>query len=184
MRGWLDSISPSDEQDNSVPSTLESRSIVISTCSSGPPAVGIAANSQFDWILSLREARRHIAAYMQVALHAVQVPVHLIVLRYEQTAAMEAMCPLGLLQETSPISDFSAWCERFSFALSSEYSRVFPVIGEVFQNVPSLVIVHALPNDMVPLVVLCSSRILPMLWRELPWLNTGCSKGSPSLHHM
>ena len=51
------------------------------------------------------------------------------------------------------ISDFSAWCEGFLAAVSPESGRVFPLVAEIYQNVPSIVIVQALPEDHVPMVI-------------------------------
>lgn len=75
----------------SCPSTLESRSFVVSTCSSGPPPVGFGSNTQFDWVLTLTEARSHIAAYARVEGRQ-QILVHIVALRYGRTTSIGAIC--------------------------------------------------------------------------------------------
>lgn len=158
---------PSGEGGNgSCPSTLESRSFVISTCGSGPPPVGVGSNTQFDWVLTLNEARRHVAAYER-DLGRQQILVHLVALRYGCTTSIGAMCPTHLLRPTSPISDFSdfsAWSEGFLFAMTPESSRMFPLVAEIYQNVPSIVVVQALPEDQVPLVIHVQSSGDPLFF--------------------
>ena len=147
----------------SPPSTLDTRSMQISTISSGPPTFGVMPNTDFDWILGLGEARRHIAAYAACSEpHETQILVHLIGLQNGQTSSVGAMCPLNLLAVDVSVCVFADWCQEEMFQLFAEYSRLFPVIGELYQNVPSLVIVQSLPNEQVPVVVHVASTGAPI----------------------
>ena len=145
------------------PSTLDTRSFQVSTMSSGPPTFGVQPNTDFDWVLSMSEARRRVATYAEHAdPRDTETLAHLLGLRDGRARVVWAMCPLPLLQVDVPVCAFADWRENSLFQLFPEYSRIFPVIGEVFQNVPSLVMVQYLPNGQVPLVVHITSTGSPV----------------------
>ena len=107
----------------SLPSTLGTRSMQISTISSGPPTFGVMPNTDFDWILGLGEARSHIAAYAACSEpHETQILVHLIGLQNGQTSSFGAMCPLSLLADDVSVCvclQTGAKKRCFSFSLNT-----------------------------------------------------------------
>ena len=132
-----------------------------------PPPMTAGVNHDFDWITTWGRVRSHITLYARAPDRPAQLAslrVHLLSEQQGQTASTDAQCPTGLLHEHAPICWFSAWCETICFAFTDESTRAFPVLHELIQNTPSILVVQTLWPGQVPLVVLLSDQVTPLYY--------------------
>lgn len=67
-------------------------------------------------------------------------------------------CPSDILAEDIPIDELIQWCEHLCFALSRDASRAFPVESELYQGIPTIVIVQSLYSPQAPVIVQVSDQ--------------------------
>lgn len=134
----------------SIPLTL-----VVSNISDAPPPVGLGVNREVDWLSSWIAARRALAEYFLHYQHqgSTHAPVHLIYSTQEGTFSNCLRSPSLLFSHGRPIEDFINWCVQNTGCLSPACSRIFCIEVELFQDVPSFVIVQEQPEEQVPLLV-------------------------------
>ena len=140
-------------------------SMTISDASSGPPPVGPQPNQVVTWHEAWSRARCHITEYSR-SVGRRQVGrnqfVHLLVRQAGRTRSTGVDCPDWILQESQPIHIFTNWCQQFTFPFDVRYTRIFPIVDELFQNIPSVVVVDNVPTGRCPLIVHVISEAQPI----------------------
>ena len=128
---------------------------MVSNISDAPPPVGLGVNREVDWLSSWIAARRALAEYFLHYQHqgSTHAPVHLIYSTQEGTFSNCLRSPSLLFSHGRPIEDFINWCVQNTGCLSPACSRIFCIEVELFQDVPSFVIVQEQPEEQVPLLV-------------------------------
>lgn len=115
----------------------------------------------FDWLLTWGETRRHVAAYLpsrQCRVFRTEILVHATFLRNAVSTSAGILCPYDVLRDEAPISDFIWWCQSFAFTFDSARTQAFPVLGEVYQNTPSIIVVDSVPIYRAPILIHVSGR--------------------------
>ena len=108
-----------------------------------------AYNGRFDWVLTWAQVRAHIASYTDTLTQTLQplsIPVHVIQLLAGDTTETMVHCPLWMLVEDRPFGDLVDLLQDNTFDFNMARTRAFPVVGEVMQNVPSILLV----DDLLP----------------------------------
>ena len=139
-----------DRQSISVPLTL-----VVSDMSDAPPPVGPGVNREVDWLSSWVRARSSVTEYYRYYrdLGDTHAPVHIVYSALDGTFSYCVRCPGQLLSIDQQIEYFIRWCAQQTGRLSQDCSRVFCTELELYQNVPSLIIVQEQPTEQMPLLV-------------------------------
>ena len=88
--------------------------------------------------------------------------VHLLVCQAGRTRSTGVDCPDWILQERQPLHLFTNWCQQFTFPFDVRYTRIFPIVDELFQNIPSIVVVDNVPIGRCPLIVHVTSEAQPI----------------------
>ena len=113
----------------------------------------LACNTDFDWHTTWGAVRSFLCGYHQTTTRAQsQLLVHVIAYRRGATTTCGAYCPTWLLDEQVSICRLTDWCQGFTFPLDPGYTRAFPILVELYQNMPSIVVVQNLEVGVVPLV--------------------------------
>ena len=82
-----------------------------------------------------------------------QILVHLLALRRGATVTSGVYCPSWALADQAAIYHISDWCEEYAFQFDHAFTRAFPVMHELRQNMPATVVVQHLENSVLPLGV-------------------------------
>ncbi|CAK9046628.1 unnamed protein product, partial [Durusdinium trenchii] len=131
----------------SYPSTLRSRGPI--DASSGEQLVNLEFeyNGVFNWVLTWGAVRRHVASYYLggVEPHTEDVLVHIIQLHEGITTQGGYLCPSWILDVDQPVCTFIEWVEDHTFHFDPQVARAFPMIGELLQDTPVILVVDDLP---------------------------------------
>ena len=153
---WLDPDRDSQEElyQASVDTPTETTPVISSIDSARflPPG---APNLDFDWMRTLAQARRYVTEYGLGPRRPGLTDQLVMLLAHSQgvTRVVVAYCPLTILRSDVTISHFERWLQEYTFCLDPATSRIFPVVTELYQNHPALIVTRSLPNAMVPIVV-------------------------------
>ena len=112
-------------------------------------------NFDFDWMHTIVQARRYVTEYGLGPRRPGIADQLVMLLAHSEgvTRVVVAYCPLTILRSDVAISHFERWLQEYTFCLDPSISRIFPVITELYQNLPTLIVARSLPNAMVPIVV-------------------------------
>lgn len=124
--------------------------------SDGRPPYRAHMHPGVDWLLTVHQARRFLFDYAQAnrLRPNADLLVHVLLYANGQTRASGSYCPQWFLQQDVPIIiRFLDWCQEYTMRLDKRWSRMFPAVGELYQNMPTLVVVHSLPACTVPIIV-------------------------------
>ena len=128
----------------------------VSEISSRPPPVGPQPNEDSDWLHSWQRVRGAVYEYAR-AVGRRQLGrnpfVHLLICRQGHTTSTGVDCPDWILDANRPVHFFSNWCQQFAFPFDVRYTRAFSSNAELYQNIPSIVLVEHLQTGHFPLVV-------------------------------
>lgn len=157
-----------DVRGEEVTSSDQSRNeatMTISDTSSGPPPVVLQPNRDVAWHDCWQAVRRHVTEYSRAVGRrqlGLNQYVHLLICQAGRTRSIGSDCPDWLLQEDQPLHLFTNWCQHLTFAFDARYTRAFPATTELFQNVPSFVVIDHVPSDRAPLIVHITSSEAPI----------------------
>ena len=138
-----------DESDLVRSSTSRGRSAAVSGFS------GETRNTDFDWVTTWRQVRQYyLCEYDRAGAPGhTQILVHLLALRRGATVTSGVYCPSWVLDDQAANYHISDWCEEYACQFDHAFTRAFPVLIELCQNVPATLVVQRLENSVLPLVV-------------------------------
>lgn len=111
-------------------------------------------NTDFDWISVWTRVKQYLAEYCRADVHRRnQQLVHVILCRGGSTTTCGAYCPAWVLEPDRSYRHVCDWCQEYTCSFDHDFTRAFPVAVELYQNMPSVVVVQHLENDIMPLVV-------------------------------
>ena len=149
----IGTITSSDSQEqrsaSTVLCTLSSRPMQDASSLEEPERHDWAYNGRFDWVLTWAQVRAHITSYLEPLermLQPLSIQVHVIQLQVGVTTEATVYCPLWMLEDDRPLGHFVDLFQENTFEFNMARTRAFPVIGEVMQNVPSIILV----DDLLP----------------------------------
>lgn len=87
---------------------------------------------------------------------------NLLVCQEGRTRSIGTDCPDWILQEHQPLHLFTNWRQQFAFVFDVRFTRAFPIVAELFQNVPSIVVIDHMPAGQCPLIVHVASSTQPI----------------------
>ena len=143
------------EHSDSVPTTLTPRTLDVST-EQQPANVEDDHTDVFDRVLTWTLARRFVTEYERSSIQRTfprDILVHLICLEQYDTTNVHALCPRWILDSDRQLCRFIDWCEEFTFQHTQPEALAFPLLGEVYQNTPSLLVVDRIEQYLVPILV-------------------------------
>ena len=146
-----------EEHSDSVPTTLTPRTLDVST-EQQPANVEDDHTDVFDRVLTWTLARRFVTEYERSSIQRTfprDILVHLICLEQYDTTNVHALCPRWILDSDRQLCRFIDWCEEFTFQHTQPEALAFPLLGEVYQNTPSLLVVDRIEQYLVPILVHC-----------------------------
>ena len=146
-----DSSHSTDPTHNSVPAGSEA----VSSLSSQPPPMGGQLNREYDWLPSWQRVRRHLTDYSTATgrrMMAGDLCMHLIVCRQGMTSHHGLACPERFLTADCPIDHLIRYIQHFAFPFDLRCTRAFPLTVEIYQNIPSAIVIDVLPPDRRPLI--------------------------------
>ena len=149
-------VESAEQSSTESPGPPSSWPIVVSSASSGPPALHPVCNHEYDWVLTWGRVRRCLTEYDRHWPRRVQpntVLVNIIAYHAGGTDRFEGLCPNWMLTEECSICLLSDWFQEMTFPLFREYSRAFPTQVELIQNTPTIMVVQEMPADRVPIVI-------------------------------
>ena len=140
----------------SYPSTLRSRDPI--DISSGEPSANdeFEFNGVFDWVLTWAAVRRHVTSYHLAEVDQPipeDILVHIIQLHEGSTTQGGHLCPSWILDATQPLCIFIDWAEDCTFPFDQQFTRAFPMMGELLQNTPVILVVDDLPIHRAAILV-------------------------------
>ena len=139
------------------PNTLSTRSpeITVSLASSGPPPVDRPLHFT-NLEANICEVRRFLLGYWR-GLPWRSTPQHLLVhcmaFTGQATRTQEVQCPVETFLAPYPFRDLESWCQVQGQPMNVDHFRVFPLAYEIYQNIPSLLMVENCRGMDVPIAV-------------------------------
>ena len=113
------------------------------------PQVGI------EWIVHVHQVRNYLLEYALARRRPMNVDlvVHVLFHSFGHARVSAACCPQWLLQTDVPVTRFLDWCQEYTRRLDERHSRLFHAIGEIYQNMPTLIVVYSIGEFTVPVIV-------------------------------
>ena len=113
------------------------------------PQVGI------DWLLSVQGVRHYLLEYAQARRRPMNVDllVHVLFHSFGHTTASGVYCPQWLLQPEASVTRFLNWCQEYTRRLDPRHSRLFSAVGEIYQNMPTIIVVYSMGEFVMPVIV-------------------------------
>lgn len=105
-------------------------------------------HGHYDWTLTWGAVRRCVASYEdpEDRRFPQEVLVHVIQLHEAVTTEIVMLCPKWLLRSERSLCRFVDWMQASTFVFDEELTRAFPLLGELTQNMPSVLLV----DDLLP----------------------------------
>ena len=150
-----------EARESDIATPNERSTLQVSTISDAPPPMTLLLNRDFDWLLSWGCVRRFLTEYDRVPCR-LRLPgfllVHLIADSAQGVQSIFRNCPSNILVDEVPIDSVIQWCAQRCFPLRSDVSRAFPAERELYQGIPTVVIVQNLQVPQVPVIVQVSDQ--------------------------
>ena len=83
----------------------------------------------------------------------VDLLVHVLFHSFGHTTASGVYCPQWLLQPEASVTRFLDWCQEYTRRLDPRHSRLFSAVGEIYQNMPTIIIVYSMGDFALPVIV-------------------------------
>ena len=168
VRNVLEQVDGRDQHDDatsfmqlqleSPPLTLSTRSAELSSLD-GPQPVPLVWRSEHQ--ASMYTAMAHLWEYWNSCpwyrMHD-ELQVYCVVFQNAGTAASSQFCPIDYLYPFCSDHNFAVWCRGVVPMLGRPGASVFPVHGDVYVNVPSLLFVEEVAGNDVPFLVHVTGR--------------------------
>ena len=143
----------------SLPTTLSTRSAQISSLNAPmPPSIMWAYPPRATMY---RQVMTHLWRYWEgSAWYGTPTDLMVFCINHQDrgTSATSQYCPAEYIAPYVPDHNFAAWCRGISPILWRPDAAVFPVLGDVYVNIPSILIVDDVAGTQVPFVVHITGR--------------------------
>ena len=146
--------SDEDQHDNSLTSretagTFHVSNDVNSQQNRDRPQVGI------EWMVNAHQVRMYLLEYASARRRPrnFDLVVHVLFHSFGHTRVSAACCPQWLLQNDVPVTRFLNWCQEYTRRLDARHSRLFHAVGEIYQNMPTLIVVYSMGEFTIPVIV-------------------------------
>ena len=159
----------------SQPVTLSTLSMQASTLSSGPPPLHQADAHYISHEDAVGRTRDALLGYWQGQPWFSTndgLYVHCVSFRRGETVSFAVLCPASILEDLRALDHFSDFCDRLCRPVEYSHSRVFPAQVEIYQNVPSIVLVDECRGVDAPTIVLIARHDEPEEPRILVFVAT------------
>ena len=147
----------SETGSSSMPTTLTSQSMRVSSLSSGPPPIRESESHFVPHVVALQRAQEFLLSYWREQPRnsaAVNLLVQCVVFWQQGTTCANILWPAHLIEDPLAIDHFSDFCDRVCPPIEYSHSRIFPAQTEVHLNTPTVVLVDDCRGCDVPVIVL------------------------------
>ena len=113
------------------------------------PQVGI------EWMVDAHQVRMYLLEYASARQRPrnFDLVVHVLFHSFGHTRVSAACCPQWLLQNDVPVTRFLDWCQEYTRRLDARHSRLFHAVGEIYQNMPTLIVAYSMGDFTIPVIV-------------------------------